>query len=98
MAVNETVNVLKELLNKLSSQDTSSSQSTSSQSTLPPPPPPPPLSPPPSNTSEPIYKPNKRYVKVEEILNLMNLEKNAYNNLLVSKKYIYLKILIFLLK
>ena len=35
-----------------------------------------------------IYKPNKRYIKVEEILELTNLKKNEYNNLLVSRKYL----------
>ena len=30
-------------------------------------------------------KPNKRYIKTSEILSLINLTKNNYNNLLVSK-------------
>jgi hypothetical protein len=32
-----------------------------------------------------IYKPTKRYIKVEEILSLTALKKNEYNNLLVSQ-------------
>ena len=35
-----------------------------------------------------VYKPSERYTKIKEILALMNLKKNEYNNLLVSKKNI----------
>ncbi|CAB4381932.1 unnamed protein product [Rhizophagus irregularis] len=35
-----------------------------------------------------IYKPNKRYIKVEEILELTNLKKNEYNNLLSEVRFI----------
>jgi len=37
----------------------------------------------------PIYKPNKRYIKVEEILTLTRLKKNEYNNLLVGRKLMF---------
>src|SRR6266498_1553930 len=33
-----------------------------------------------------IFKPNKRYIKVEELLKITELKKNEYNNLLVSKE------------
>jgi hypothetical protein len=36
-------------------------------------------------SSKTIFKPNKRYIKVEEILKLTNLKKNEYSNLLVSR-------------
>src|SRR6266540_4331560 len=39
-------------------------------------------------------KPNKRYIKTNEILSLTNLKKNDYNNLLVSKNKYYIKILL----
>ena len=44
------------------------------------------------------YKPDKRYIKVEEILRLTNLKKNEYNNLLVNKtkKYLRYYILLFM--
>jgi hypothetical protein len=44
---------------------------------------------PPSDSAAPtapIFKPNKRYIKVEEILTLTGLKKNEYNNLLVRRK------------
>lgn len=44
---------------------------------------------PPLDPAAPIFKPNKRYVKVEEILNLTGLKKNEYNNLLVRRKLIF---------
>lgn len=39
-------------------------------------------------------KPNKSYIKTNEILSLTNLKKNDYNNLLVSKNKYYIKILL----
>src|SRR6266498_4917281 len=44
------------------------------------------ITPTPASTfsSKIIVKPNKRYIKVEEILKLTNLTKNEYNNFLVS--------------
>jgi hypothetical protein len=43
----------------------------------------------PAVPTTPIFKPNKRYVKVEEILKLTGLKKNEYNNLLVRRKLIF---------
>src|ERR1700722_6495051 len=34
-------------------------------------------------SSKAIFRPNKRYIKTEEILKLTGLKKNKYNNLLV---------------
>jgi hypothetical protein len=34
-------------------------------------------------SSNVIFRPNKRYIKTEEILKLTGLKKNEYNNLLV---------------
>ena len=36
-----------------------------------------------------IFKPNKRYIKVDEILKLTGLKKNEYSNLLVRRKSIF---------
>jgi hypothetical protein len=33
-----------------------------------------------------IFKPNKRYIKVDEILKLTGLKKDEYNNLLVKRR------------
>ena len=44
----------------------------------------------------PIFKPNKRYIKVEEILKLTGLKKNEYNNLLVRRKLIFKYFLLFI--
>src|SRR6266480_3010762 len=43
-----------------------------------------------------IFKPNKRYIKVEEILQLTELKKNEYNNLLVRRKLIFKYFLLFI--
>ena len=43
----------------------------------------------PAAPAAPIFKPNKRYIKVEEILTLTGLKKNEYNNLLVRRKLIF---------
>ena len=43
-----------------------------------------------------IFKPNKRYIKVKEILQLMGLKKNEYNNLLVRRKLIFKYFLLFI--
>jgi hypothetical protein len=59
-----------------SSQDTSLTPSTEGSKT-----PVPPLA-----SSSLVCKPNKRYIKVEEILRLTSLKKNKYNNLCVSRK------------
>ncbi len=56
------------------------------------------LTPPTPSTTPPTLptfsKPNKRYIKTNEILSLTNLKKNDYNNLLVSKNKYYIKILL----
>ena len=54
---------------------------------------------PPSDSAAPtapIFKPNKRYIKVEEILTLTGLKKNEYNNLLVRRKLIFKHFLLFI--
>lgn len=61
----------------------SQSTNTSTPSTLGSLTPSPSLAPAASATS--IFKPNMRYIKVEEILKLTGLKKNEYNNLLVRK-------------
>lgn len=43
----------------------------------------------PAAPAAPIFKPNKRYVKFKEILDLTGLKKNEYNNLLVRGKLIF---------
>lgn len=50
---------------------------------------------PPLNTEAAIFKPNKRYIKVEEILKLTGLKKNEYNNLLVKRKKLIFKYFFF---
>jgi hypothetical protein len=50
----------------------------------------------PAAPTAPIFKPNKRYIKVEEILTLTGLKKNEYNNLLVRRKLIFKHFLLFI--
>ncbi len=50
----------------------------------------------PAASATPIFKPNKRYIKVEEILELTGLKKNEYNNLLVRRKLIFKYFLLFI--
>jgi hypothetical protein len=93
MAEVETIEVLKQKINiyqqllkslapsaplNITPQDTNTSTPTTLGSLTP--------SPPPLDTAAPIYKPNQRYIKVEEILKLTGLKKNEYNNLLVKEK------------
>jgi len=86
-ALQEKLNIYKQFFEKLAPTNTSSpplGSLTPSPTPLAPAAPTAPTAP-----AAPIFKPNKRYVKFKEILDLTGLKKNEYNNLLVRRKLIF---------
>jgi hypothetical protein len=86
----EKLNIYKQFFEKLAPTNTSSpplGSLTPSPTSLAPAVPAVPAAP--AAPAAPIFKPNKRYVKFKEILDLTGLKKNEYNNLLVRRKLIF---------